>query len=211
MLVSLERVSREHLIGLTKGTTMKRILLSLVLISATFACNAMNNDRRRFTTLSIACKSDSNLTLKQVNEALTDNTYVLDNPWVLGYMANQLQEKKPFFRYPEAHIDILSISSEDNIEITDSYLAQLRIIEFAHHHLEGYPEHSNYNLKPLEEIQALKTRVNDYLASKFNIEADPNPISSSTSMFPKKLVLNAAILIAAIVGWHYLKTPEKAK
>ncbi len=183
---------------------MKRILLSLVLISATFGCNAMSPDNRRYVTLFKACKSNSTIALKQVNEALTDNTYIAQNPWVLGYMANKLQETKPFLRYPERHLDDLiyksihsstkTLDSNYYIQIADSYLAQLRIIEFAHQYLKGHPEHSNYNLKPLEEIQPLKTRLNDYLSKT---ETDPDDISSSTSsIFPENLFLTAAVLIA---------------
>ncbi len=192
---------------------MKRILLSLVLISSAFACKAMS-DEEKFQSLVRACDTKEtiiNLTVKQVNSLLVDNNYVTSNPIELVTLALTLLEEylKNDLKEFATWLNGLEMTNEENTKELYAFLAMLRIIEIAHEYGKDHTADTcNITIENVREAQRM---IKSFLKRKGYPVDDSNNSSVISSIFSKNTALTATSLLALYFGWHYFKNSEKAK
>jgi len=201
---------------------MKQLLFPLVLISASFACNAMEkSDEEKFHELK---NQDyiTKITRTMVNESLVDNEFARSNPQEL--VAYALEIKRYYLFMIDTYVDLLKTSLqieiktvmlEETKEKVEALLAQYRIMELAHEYGEGAKGFKKLN------VDELKVK-NDVLEQLFlkRLKSEPENSKESNKSFIGSITSNVfllkgagitALIVAAYLGWSYRKNTKKAK
>ncbi len=182
---------------------MKRILLSLVLICASFACNAMDDGRERFE----AIPHNVYITPKQVDEALTNNRWIEENKEAFLQVAIARQSEPGVVNF----LDSPSIFSTfyhanmpaERIPGAKHDMAILKIMEYAHNHCKDCPNYSE--LRSQEVVQELLSKFNE-----LSLPEDSDSIISS--IYSKKAALALTTLIAGLIVYYsYSKSTHTKK
>ncbi len=182
---------------------MKRILLSLVLISASFSCKAMNRiGYDKFTELEQAySNAPRSITENRVLDALTDNDYLIDYADPLIALAEKMQTDDLLVET----IELLdkSPSQAPDWQTIDNGKALLRVILFAHQYAKGH------NTEQLITSNTVESTLD--LFSSFN-STDPNNDSFFSSALLQKVGFAAGLIIAGLLtNYAYTKITSSKK
>ncbi len=141
---------------------MKRLILSCALIGATFACNAMNpgaaqlNDEQKYRYIK-HLEICQQLTVKEVNEKLVDNNYVMNH--LTEFLEYALKTRRRLSGEIEGISNFIENSPNTPFArfgrlYTNNLLGRIRIIEIAHDVCNGVRGHDQLKIEDLAQPKA---------------------------------------------------------
>ncbi len=208
---------------------MKRLLLAGALIGATFACNAMDDGKKKYQEIvelknAPPNKKAGRFTVKKVNDNLANNEYVQQNPKVLVDFALQilkeglsehgiycitsrlteLNKKNARVNRGERFKGCkdVKIVISNFILYSKFTLAEIRIIELAR-------EYDKKNTPELHErdLSEIKTKSKEFIAQHGS--SFKNLVTSVA--FSRKGGIALVVLVASYLGYSYWNNSKKTQ